>query len=102
MVKKATILHLTRSDSNADVTTYKLPFFFSKVGFNAGDNMNYYSVPNSRTNDIVHITETTNVGRPGSEGRWVFRIDNKEIVAAGCEDRTSCKYIQIGLWGTCA
>ncbi|XP_072040715.1 sushi domain-containing protein 2-like [Amphiura filiformis] len=61
----------------------------AQVGFNAGDNKNYYTVPNSRTNEILNIAKTTNVGRPGTEGRWVFRIDNKEIVAAGCEDDTN-------------
>ncbi|XP_038054969.1 sushi domain-containing protein 2-like [Patiria miniata] len=55
----------------------------AQVGFNAGDGLNFYSVPNSQTDDILKINTTTNIRKPG---RWMFRIDGKEIEAAGCQN----------------
>ncbi|XP_022099546.1 sushi domain-containing protein 2-like [Acanthaster planci] len=55
----------------------------AQVGFNAGDGLNFYSVPNSQTDEILKINTTTNIRKPG---RWMFRIDGKEIEAAGCEN----------------
>ncbi|XP_063969190.1 protein mesh-like [Lytechinus pictus] len=52
----------------------------AQVGFNAGDGENYYSVSGSRTNSIVDIETTSNIGLPG---RWVFRIDS-EIRGQAC------------------
>ncbi|XP_067934158.1 serine-rich adhesin for platelets-like [Watersipora subatra] len=44
---------------------------FNKVGFDAGDNTNYYSIPGSRTAAIINITSESNVGIPG---RMVFLL----------------------------
>lgn len=46
---------------------------------------NFFSIPGSRTPDIVNIEETTNVNVPG---RWAFKIDGREIDPAnGCSLR---------------
>ena len=52
-----------------------------QVGFNAGDGETYYSVPGSRTDAIVDIDMTTNIGVPG---RWLFRTDNANIEGLQC------------------
>ena len=44
----------------------------AQVGFNAGDGVNFASVPGSRTREIINITNTTNVNIPGV---WIFRVD---------------------------
>uniref|UniRef100_A0A670Z395 Alpha-tectorin n=1 Tax=Pseudonaja textilis TaxID=8673 RepID=A0A670Z395_PSETE len=57
----------------------------AQAGFNGGNSTNYFSIPGSRTPDIVNIEETTNVNVPG---RWVFKIDGREIDPAnGCSFR---------------
>ncbi|XP_041485569.1 LOW QUALITY PROTEIN: sushi domain-containing protein 2-like [Lytechinus variegatus] len=53
----------------------------AQVGFNAGDGVNYYSVSGSRTDSIVDIETTSNIGVPG---RWVFRVDNSNIGGLTC------------------
>ncbi|XP_078686455.1 protein mesh-like isoform X6 [Branchiostoma floridae x Branchiostoma belcheri] len=55
----------------------------AQVGFNAGNNVDYFSVPASRTENIVDIEETSNVNLPG---RWVFRIDSAVIQEGGCHE----------------
>ena len=47
------------------------------VGFNAGDNTNYYEVPESRTSSIVNIETTSNVG---VAGMWVFQVNNEDNI----------------------
>uniref|UniRef100_A0A8C7E2J2 Alpha-tectorin n=1 Tax=Naja naja TaxID=35670 RepID=A0A8C7E2J2_NAJNA len=57
----------------------------AQAGFNGGNSTNYFSIPGSRTPDIVNIEETTNVNVPGC---WVFKIDGREIDPAnGCSFR---------------
>ncbi|XP_033100056.1 protein mesh-like isoform X2 [Anneissia japonica] len=58
----------------------------AQVGFNAGDGRNFYSVPGSRSESIVDIETTTNVG---VIGRWVFRIDEENVVEDGCKDEVT-------------
>ncbi|CAH2319465.1 alpha-tectorin [Pelobates cultripes] len=54
----------------------------AQAGFNGGNSTNFFSVPGSRSPEIVNIEETTNVNVPG---RWLFKIDGKEIDPAnGC------------------
>ncbi|XP_022104835.1 protein mesh-like isoform X2 [Acanthaster planci] len=53
----------------------------AQVGFNAGDGFNFFVVPESRTDAIVDIDKDSNVG---TRGRFVFRIDNSDIVDSGC------------------
>ncbi|NXJ78918.1 TECTA protein, partial [Trogon melanurus] len=48
----------------------------AQAGFNGGNITNFFSIPSSRTPDVVNIEETTNVNIPG---RWVFKIDGREI-----------------------
>ena len=52
-----------------------------QAGFNAGDGERYFSIPGSRTADIVDVEHTTNVGL---QGRWVFRVDDNSITSGGC------------------
>ena len=40
-----------------------------------------YTLPNSRTSDIVNNTRTSNVNQPGL---WVFKVDNYSIIAGMC------------------
>ncbi|XP_074068329.1 alpha-tectorin [Macrotis lagotis] len=57
----------------------------AQAGFNGGNLTNFFSLPGSRTPDIVNIQETTNVNVPG---RWAFKVDGKEIDPAnGCTSR---------------
>ncbi|KAL1023372.1 hypothetical protein UPYG_G00039960 [Umbra pygmaea] len=53
----------------------------AQAGFNAGDGKRYFNIPGSRTDDVVDVEETTNVGYPG---KWVFRIDNAQVEVGGC------------------
>ncbi|XP_013419175.1 sushi domain-containing protein 2 [Lingula anatina] len=55
----------------------------AQAGFNAGDGIRYFSVPGSRTSSIVDIETKSNVLIPG---RWVFRVDEATVVAAGCTE----------------
>ncbi|XP_066565247.1 sushi, nidogen and EGF-like domain-containing protein 1 [Amia ocellicauda] len=58
----------------------------AQAGFNAGDGRRYFNIPGSRTEDVVDVEETTNVGIPG---RWVFRIDDAQVQVGGCNDSAS-------------
>ncbi|XP_043926270.1 sushi, nidogen and EGF-like domain-containing protein 1 [Protopterus annectens] len=58
----------------------------AQAGFNAGDGKRYFNIPGSRTDDIVDVEETTNVGIPG---RWVFRIDDAHVQVGSCNDTLS-------------
>ena len=44
----------------------------AQVGIDGGDGINYFSIPTSRTADIVNITSTSNVNQPGL---WIFKVD---------------------------
>ena len=41
------------------------------AGINAGDYINYVTVPGSQTTDIINITKTSNIGVPGV---WMFQV----------------------------
>ena len=41
------------------------------AGYNAGDRINSYTLPGSRTSRIVDIVKTSNVGIPGT---WIFKV----------------------------
>ncbi|XP_041037440.1 sushi, nidogen and EGF-like domain-containing protein 1 [Carcharodon carcharias] len=58
----------------------------AQAGFNAGDGKRYFNIPGSRTDDIVDVEMTTNVGIPG---RWVFRIHDAQVEVGGCNDTAS-------------
>eukprot|EP00105_Crassostrea_gigas_P046428 XP_019930576.1 PREDICTED: sushi, nidogen and EGF-like domain-containing protein 1 [Crassostrea gigas] len=44
----------------------------TQVGINAGDGINYYSVPGSMKDSMLNLTQMSNVGVPG---QFVFRVD---------------------------
>ena len=48
----------------------------AQVGFNAGDAVNYFNVPESRTSAIINITQTSNVN---VSGQWIFQVQNRII-----------------------
>uniref|UniRef100_A0A4W3GVP4 Tectorin alpha n=1 Tax=Callorhinchus milii TaxID=7868 RepID=A0A4W3GVP4_CALMI len=54
----------------------------AQVGFNGGDNSHFFSLPSSRTSEVLNMEQTSNVNMPG---RWLFRIDGVTIAPArGC------------------
>ena len=42
------------------------------AGINAGDGVNFITIPESRTVNIRNIDQTSNVGIPGV---WIFQVD---------------------------
>jgi len=44
---------------------------FANFGYSAGDNINYYSHPDSFTANIVNVSLQSNVNVPG---KWIFRV----------------------------
>ena len=46
---------------------------YAQVGFNAGDNENFFVIQGSQNASIVDIETTSNVGTPG---KYVFRVDS--------------------------
>ncbi|MCJ8729669.1 hypothetical protein PDJAM_G00109160 [Pangasius djambal] len=64
----------------------------AQAGFNAGDGRRYFNIPGSRTDDVVEVETTTNVGYPG---RWVFRIDDAQVEVGSCNDSASvCPHLR--------
>ena len=49
-------------------------------GVNAGDEVSFFIIPGSRTNNILNLPITSNVAR---EGRWMFRTDEASVKARG-------------------
>ena len=41
------------------------------AGFNAGDQINSYTLPGSLTSNITNITRISNIGIPGT---WIFKV----------------------------
>ncbi|CAH3193578.1 unnamed protein product [Porites evermanni] len=58
----------------------------AQAGFNAGDGFRYFNIPGSRTSQVLDLPNKSNVG---VSGRWMFRIDNAKIEAAGCNTKGS-------------
>ncbi|XP_078360280.1 dendrite extension defective protein 1-like [Oculina patagonica] len=52
----------------------------AQAGFNAGDGRRYFSIPGSRTREVINLPSKSNVWKPG---RWMFRIDKSEIEKRG-------------------
>ncbi|NXO77419.1 TECTA protein, partial [Sitta europaea] len=61
------------SDGDAETGLGGTP---AHVGFNSGDDTNFYNIPGSQTDAIINITTTSNVKVPG---RWVFRVDDFQV-----------------------
>ena len=53
------------------------PGTFAQVGLNAGDGINFATVPGSGTADIINITTTSNIGVPGV---YMFRVDQQSVI----------------------
>ena len=47
-----------------------------QVGFNEGDGNRSYSLPQSRTKDVINIRNASNIGQPG---RWMYRVDDYNL-----------------------
>ncbi|KAJ1132104.1 hypothetical protein NDU88_010434 [Pleurodeles waltl] len=52
----------------------------AQAGFNSGGSSHYFSIPGSRTADILNVASTSNVNTPGV---WAFRVDTFQS-AGGC------------------
>ena len=61
----------------------------AQVGFDAGDGARYELVSGSRTQDILNISTTSNVGIPGT---WIFQVDEEEVEYGGCVKNFNSKY----------
>ncbi|CAF4649602.1 unnamed protein product, partial [Rotaria magnacalcarata] len=59
---------------------------YAQAGFNGGDGISFEMLPYSRTKDIVHLVNESNVNMPGL---FVFRVDTDEIDAGGCSSNIS-------------
>ena len=47
------------------------------VGINVGDGVNFTTIPGSLTPSIANITQTSNVGIPGT---WMFKVHNGRYI----------------------
>ncbi len=50
------------------------------VGFNAGDGVHSLVLPTSQTAEVLQITRT---GNTASDGRWLFRVDQRSVTFPG-------------------
>lgn len=50
----------------------------AQVGFDAGDGVNFYAIPQSRTPDVVNVDQLSNLN-PVVGGRYIFQINNQQI-----------------------
>ena len=54
------------------------------AGYNVGDGVRHFTIPDSLTNNIQFID--TNTGNTGNIGQWVFRIDSEQpFIFVGCQ-----------------
>ena len=61
-----------------------------QVGFDAGDGVNYFALPASRTSEIINVTSMSNVNNPGL---FMFRVDSAGIKQGGCNTKGKvCKF----------
>jgi MYXO-CTERM domain-containing protein len=66
----------------------------AQAGFDAGDQRNFYTLPFSRTDEVLRLCSTSNVGEPGV---WRFQIRGGELPCNG--SGTACV---TGYPGACA
>ncbi|XP_075763615.1 sushi, nidogen and EGF-like domain-containing protein 1 [Pelodiscus sinensis] len=59
----------------------------AQAGFNSGDNKNFYNIPGSRTEAVLRIGQTSNVGVPG---RWVFQVNDFKVTGVPTESSSDC------------
>ncbi|XP_052082609.1 uncharacterized protein LOC127720179 [Mytilus californianus] len=74
----------TASQGNADIGLGGIP---AQVGFNMGDEIHYYSVEGSRKSEIINLPNLSNVKYPG---KFVFRVDLRDIEPAPTPDTDQC------------
>ena len=72
------------------------------VGINAGDYINYVTVPGSQTPDIINITKTSNIDVPGV---WMFQVGRGtynyvSITKCNCFTCLYCKTLHCKLFLT--
>ena len=48
----------------------------AQAGFNAGNGVNYYSLPGSRTPNVINVANSTNAAVPGL---WIFKVDSNSV-----------------------
>lgn len=54
------------------------------AGYNAGDGIRSFTIPQSMTDNIQFID--SNTGNTGNVGQWIFRIDSEQsITFAKCQ-----------------
>ncbi|ETE64501.1 Alpha-tectorin [Ophiophagus hannah] len=75
MLNYADIQWTTGTGNDGDIFT-GLGGIPAQAGFDSGDTENYYNIPGSRTDGILNIKKTTNVGEPGC---WLFQVDKSII-----------------------
>lgn len=49
----------------------------AQAGLNAGNGVNYYSLPGSQTPNVINVANSTNAAVPGL---WVFKVDSNSVV----------------------
>ncbi|XP_033733509.1 mucin-like protein [Pecten maximus] len=76
----AKVTWTTGSASHGDLNT-GLGGTPAQVGFNGGDGVNFYALPESRTPAIINLPRMSNVK---TNGKFVFRIDTASIENGGC------------------
>ncbi|XP_078684632.1 sushi, nidogen and EGF-like domain-containing protein 1 [Branchiostoma floridae x Branchiostoma belcheri] len=77
--KYGDILWTTGSASMGDAAT-GLGGVPAQAGFNSGDGTNYYTVPGSRSSEIVDVETRSNVGQPGT---FMYQINDAKILPLG-------------------
>jgi WD40 repeat protein len=60
----------------------------SFFGYNAGENINFYSYPDSFTNNITNIASQSNAKIPG---KWVFMVSSFNLNTTSTTSATSTK-----------
>ena len=70
----------TLPDSGTELTPSIDPDSSAEVGFNRGNGVEYYILPGSGTEQVLSLTNTSNVNMPGV---WVFRVDGDGPIEIG-------------------
>ena len=60
------------------------------IGFNAGDGVRFYELPDSRTPEAREVEESSNVG---VEGVYAYRVDLQNIILPGGERNVKDYYM---------
>lgn len=76
------------------------PTSFAQVGFDAGDGINFYTLPGSYTEAVMNVTQISNVGVPGM---LVFKVSGPSVKVGGCLDEVVGKLMAVlgaGWWAS--